>query len=106
MQQLNDKIVPVPFADWPQHGGQPVAQSSEPAKPVEPSREIAMPNDQPGGSERGADSRLSLLAACWRIVGLAAASSHQVPPWWRQFVARSWREFSRSSLILRVSPRC
>ena len=55
MQQLKDKIVLVPFADWPQHGGQPVAQSSEPAKPVDPSREITMPSDQPGGSERGAD---------------------------------------------------
>jgi hypothetical protein len=80
MQQLKDKIVLVPFADWPQHAGQPVAQSSEPAEPVEPRRKIAMPSDPPGGSERGTDSRLDLLASCWRIAGLAAACSHQVPP--------------------------
>jgi hypothetical protein len=80
MQQLNDQIVLVPFADWPQHGGQPVAQSPEPAELIEPSREIAVPSDQPGGSERGTGSRLGLLACCWRIVCLAAACSHQVPP--------------------------
>src|SRR5262249_22738749 len=38
MQQLKGKIVLVPLADWPQQGGQPVAESPEPAKPVEPSR--------------------------------------------------------------------
>jgi hypothetical protein len=77
MQQLNGKVVLVPFADWPQHGGQPVAQSTEPAEPVDPGSEIAVPSDQPGGGERGTDSRLGLLADCWRIVGLAAACSHR-----------------------------
>src|SRR5258708_5286284 len=62
MQQLKGKIVLVPLADWPQHGGQPVAQSPEPAEPGEPSPEIAMPRDQPGGSAPGADSRLGPLA--------------------------------------------
>jgi hypothetical protein len=77
MQQLNGKVVLVPFADWPQHGGQPVAQSTEPAEPVEPGSEIAVPGGQPGGSERGTDSRLGLLADCWRIAGLAATCSHR-----------------------------
>jgi hypothetical protein len=80
VQQLKDKIVLVPFTDWPQHGGQPVAQSPEPAKPVEPASEVAMPSDQPGRSGRGAESRPGLLAGCSRIAGLAAACSHQVPP--------------------------
>src|SRR5487761_304812 len=102
MQQLNDKIVLMPFADGPQHGGQPVAQSSEPSEPVEPSHEIAVPSVQPDGSERGADSGLGLLAGCWRIVGLVAACSHQVPPRWRQLAARFRRESSSSSLILLV----
>src|SRR5215469_18031374 len=69
MQQLKDKIVLVPFAEWPQRSGQPVAPSPEPAKLVKPSREIAMPTGQPGGSGRGADRRPGLLADCWRIVG-------------------------------------
>jgi hypothetical protein len=43
MQQLNGKVVLVPFADWPQHSGQPVAQSTEPAEPVDPGSEIARP---------------------------------------------------------------
>jgi len=64
MQQFKDKIVLVPFADWPQHGGQPVAQSPEPAEPVEPSRQIAMPSDPPDRRERGTNSRLGLLAGC------------------------------------------
>src|SRR5207248_4269804 len=106
MQQLKGKVILVPFADGPQHTGQPVAQSSEPAEPVEPSRQIVMPTDPPGRRERGTDSRLGLLAGCRRIVGLAAACSHQVPPWWRQLVARSWKESSRSSLIPLVSPCC
>jgi hypothetical protein len=89
MQQLKDKIVLVPFADWPQHGGQPVAQSPEPAKPVEPGSEVAMPSDQPGGGGRGAGNRLGLLTDCRRIVGLAAASSHQIPPRWRHYAALS-----------------
>src|SRR5216683_1097492 len=89
MQQLKGKIVLVPFADWPEYGGQPVAQSPEPAKLVEPGSEVAMPSDQPGGSERGADSRPGRLAGCWRIVGLVAAGSHEVPPRWRQLVTRS-----------------
>jgi hypothetical protein len=80
MQQLKDKIVLVPFAGWPQHGGQLVAQSPEPAEPVEPGHEIAVPGDQPAGSERGADSRLGFLAGFWRIVGLVAAWWHEVPP--------------------------
>src|SRR5208282_5278470 len=88
MQQLKDQIVLVPFADGPQRGGQLVAQSSEPAEPVDPSHEIAVPGDQAGGSERGADSRPGLLPGCWRIVGLVAAWSHEVPPRWGQFVAR------------------
>jgi hypothetical protein len=89
MQQLKDKIVLVPFPDWPQHGGQLVAQSSEPPEPVEPSHEIAMPRHQPGGSARGTDSRLGLLAGCGRFAGLAAACLHQIPPRWRQLVAGS-----------------
>ena len=87
MQQLKDQIVLVPFADRPQHGGQPVAQGPEPAELVQPGSEIAMPGDQPGGSRRGADSRLGLLADCGRIAGLAAASSHRVP-----FVVASARD--------------
>jgi hypothetical protein len=87
MQQLKENIVLVPFAEWPQHPGQPVAQSPEPAEPVEPSREIAMPSDPPGGCERGTDSPLGLPAGCGRIAGLAAGCSHQVPPWWHQRVA-------------------
>jgi len=50
MQQLQDRIVLVPFADWPQHAGQPVARRPEPAEPVDPRREIAMPGDPRGGS--------------------------------------------------------
>src|SRR6266851_3183790 len=102
MQQLNDKIALVPFADWPQHGGQLVVQGAEPAEPVEPSHEIAVPGDQPGGGEQGASSRPGLLGGYWRIVGLAAACSHKVPPWWRQLVARFRRESSSSWLILLV----
>src|SRR5215472_5530241 len=87
MQQLKEKLVLVPFAEWPQHSGQPVAQSPEPAEPVEPSREIAMPGDPPGGSGRGTGSPPGLPVGYWRIAGLAAACSHQVPPSWRQLVA-------------------
>src|SRR5712692_2370387 len=101
MQQLKDKIVLVPFADRPQHGGQPVVQDAEPAEPVEPSHEIAVPADPPGSGERGAGSRLGLLGDCWRIVGLAAACLHKFPPWWRQLVLDS-RESSSSWLILLV----
>ena len=64
MQQLNDKIVLVPFAERHQHAGQPVAQNPEPAEPVQPSRQIAMPSDQPDRRERGLNSRLGLLAGC------------------------------------------
>src|SRR5215831_17996105 len=78
MQQLEEKLVLVPFAEWPQHSGQPVAQSPEPAEPVEPSREIAVPSDPPGGCERGTGRPLGWLAGCWRIAGLAAACSHQL----------------------------
>jgi hypothetical protein len=88
MQQLKDKIVLMSFADWHQHGGQPVAQSPEPAEPVEPSHGIAVPSNQPRGSEWGAAGRRSILADFWWIVGLAAACSHEVPPPWRQLVAR------------------
>jgi hypothetical protein len=80
MQQLKDMIGLVPFSDWPQHSGQPIAQRSEPPKLVEPGRELAMPIGQRGSRGRGADGRLGLLADCCRIVGLAAACSHQVPP--------------------------
>ena len=76
MQQLKDKIVLVPFADWAQHGGQLVVQGAQPAEPVDPGHEIAVPGDQPGVGERGAGSRLGFLSGCWRIVGLAAARSH------------------------------
>ena len=79
VQQLKKKLVLVPFAEWPQRSGQPVAQSPEPAEPVEPGREIAVPSDPPGGCELGTGSRLGLPAGCWWIVGLAAACSHQVP---------------------------
>ena len=64
----------MPFTDWLQRAGQPVAQRPEPAEPVQRSHEIAVPGDQPGCSERGPDRRLGLLDGCWRIVGLAAAS--------------------------------
>jgi hypothetical protein len=77
MQQLNGKVVLMPFADWPQHGGQPVTQSTEPAEPVHPGSEIAVPSDQPGGGGGGIDRRRGLLADRWRIVGLAAACSHR-----------------------------
>jgi hypothetical protein len=73
MQQFEDKVVLVPFADWPQYGGQPVVQGAEPAEPVDPSHEIAMPGNQPGAGEAGASGRVSLMRDCWRIVGLAAA---------------------------------
>jgi hypothetical protein len=73
MQQFKNKIVLVLFAHWPQHGGQPVVQRPEPAEPVDPSHEIAVPADQPGVGEPGASGRVSLLRDCWRIVGLAAA---------------------------------
>src|SRR5215472_10500441 len=104
MQQLKEKLVLVPFAEWPQHSGQPVAQSPEPAEPVEPSREIAMPRDPPGGSDLGTGSPLGLLVGCWLIAGLAAACLHQVPPRWHQLVAdleenlRGLRSFRLSHL--------
>jgi hypothetical protein len=86
MQQLKNQIVLMPFADWPQRAGQPVAQRPEPAEPVKRSHEIAVPGDQPGGSERGAAIWPGLLAGRGRIAGLVAASSHEVPPggirWW------------------------
>src|SRR5262249_49451337 len=87
MQQLKDKLVLVPFTEWSQHTSQPVAQSPEPAEPVEPSREIPMPSYPPRGCERGTSSPLGLPTGCWRIVGLAAACSHQIPPWWHQLEA-------------------
>ena len=53
MQQLNGKVVLMPFADWPQHGGQPVAQSTEPAEPVDPGSEIAVPSRPTGWQRTG-----------------------------------------------------
>ena len=53
MQQLKNQVVLMPFTDWLQRTGQPVAQRPEPAEPVERSHEIAVPGDQPGGSGRG-----------------------------------------------------
>ena len=76
MQDLDDGIVLVSFADRHQHGGQPFAQVAQPAEPVEPGHELAMPVSQPG-----------LVAGGWRIVGPVAACSHEVPPPWRQVVA-------------------
>jgi hypothetical protein len=89
MQQLNGKVVLVPFADRPQHGGQPVTQSTEPAELVNPGSEIAVPGGQPGGSERGTDSQSGPLADCWRIIGLAAACSHRFLQGGRQLMASS-----------------
>ena len=73
VQQLNDQVVLMPFAQWHQHPGQPVAQGPEPAEPVEPGGEVAVPVDQPGGRGRGTGSLPGLLARCWRIAGLVAA---------------------------------
>ena len=53
MQQLKDQIVLVPFAEWPQHSGQPVVQGAEPAELVEPSQQIAVPADQRTRGARG-----------------------------------------------------
>src|ERR1700736_1979111 len=97
MEQLKDKTVLVPFADWPQHGGQPVVQRAEPAELVEPSHEIAVPGNEPGVGERGASSRVSLLGGCWRIVGLVAACWHKVPPWG----VRLWLDSDENLLVLR-----
>ena len=69
MHQLKDEIVLVPFADWPQHAGQPVAHRGEPADPVHlgPGTNIAMPVSQPAGGSPGTGSGLGLLASCGRI---------------------------------------
>jgi hypothetical protein len=89
VHQFKDEIALVTFADWRQHGGQLVAQSPEPAEPVDPVDEIAVPGNQPGASGRGAGSRPGRLAGCRRIVGPLAAWSHEVPPRWRQLVLDS-----------------
>src|SRR5260370_22064326 len=80
VHQLEEEVALVPFANWREPGGELVVEGAEPAEPVDPGQEVAVPGDQPRGSAGRVGSRLGLLAGRRRIVGLAAACLHPVPP--------------------------